>query len=65
MKCNKCKDPLVFIKKTQSNKEKRDDKNIAFAVCKTCDPIFASLGLLDDGFIIACNMFKQKNQKDD
>ena len=66
MICNICKTTsIVFIKKTQSNKEKREDKVIQFAICQKCDPVVASLRFLEDGFQIACQNLKLKIEKNE
>lgn len=56
---------FVEIKKPQSNKEKRLDKEQKFIVCKTCDPVFASLSLLSDGYSIAVSIFSPKEDKEE
>ena len=59
LKCKTCgSNNFVEIVKTQSNKEKRTGRELKFIVCKTCDPVFASLSLLDDGFEIASKIVK-------
>lgn len=66
MKCNICNQSnFVEIKKPQSNKEKRLDKEVKFIICKTCDPVFASLSLLSDGYQIAVSIFSPKEEEKD
>lgn len=63
--CNQCKtNNFVEIAKKQSNKEKRTGKELKFVICKTCEPVMASLSLLDDGYEIAVKIFSPKQEQD-
>ncbi len=51
MKCRVCKEAdFVYINKSQSNKDKRLDKQISICVCKKCDPVLASFALIENGY---------------
>lgn len=65
MTCSKCgKDNFILIEKEQSQLDKKNDKITSFIFCKNCEPVFASLYLLEDGFKVACKILDQ-NQKED
>lgn len=64
-RCGDCGDAnFVKISRPLSQKDKRSDQEQCIFICKTCDPLMASLSLLRDGYEIALKTFsKPKNNK--
>jgi hypothetical protein len=55
--CRVCGDSnFVEIKKKQTSSEQRRDQRTSISVCKSCDPLLASMALLSDGFVVASKL---------
>jgi hypothetical protein len=65
MICSKClSSNFVHVIKKTSQLDKKNDKLTSFMFCKTCEPIFASLELLEDGFQVACQLLNQNPKEE-